>query len=149
MLDLILKQGREKALLASQLLRQQQVREKGYADFYTRSTAYLYKQEGQVECFTEVQDLLVYLVSHFHAGEKRCLGTQTTTEIARKPTDSASLLAAVMKDLEKPSRSQNRNRARSRSGSNKRATKKHRIDSPAPVPCRNQTLQRPGTSTQQ
>ena len=38
MLDLILKQDREKALLASQLLRQQKVREKGYADLYTRST---------------------------------------------------------------------------------------------------------------
>ena len=42
MRDLILKQGREKALLASQLLRQQQVREKGYVDFYTRSTADIY-----------------------------------------------------------------------------------------------------------
>ena len=49
MLDLILKHGREKALLASQLLCQQQVREKGYADFYIRSMADLFKQGDQVE----------------------------------------------------------------------------------------------------
>ena len=103
MLGLILKHGREKALLASQLLRQQQVREKGYADFYIRSTADLYKQEGQVEHFTEAQDLLVSLVSHFRTGEKRRLNAQTAREIARKPTDNASLSALVVKDLVKPS----------------------------------------------
>ena len=91
MLALILKQGREKALLSSQLLCQQQVREKGYADFYTRSTADLYKQEGEVERFTEVQGLLVSLVSHFRAGEKLRLDAQTTREITRKLTDNASL----------------------------------------------------------
>ena len=91
-----------------------------------------------MEHFTEVQHLLVSLVSHFCTGKKLCLNVQTTREIARKPIDNTSLSALVVKDLEKPSKSQNRNRARSRSGSNKRANKKNRTDFPAPVPRRNQ-----------
>ena len=73
------------------------MREKGYADLYTRSTANLYKQEGQVEHFTEVQDLLASLVSHFSTGKKSRLDAQTTREIARKPTDNASLSVLVIK----------------------------------------------------
>ena len=133
-----LKACRQKALLAPELLHHQQVREKGYADFYIKLMADLYKQEGQEDCFAEAENLLVSLVSHFRTGEKRRLDAQTAREIARKPTDNASLSALVVKDLYKPSKSQNRNQARSRSGSNKRATKKARIDSPAPVHHRNQ-----------
>ena len=87
-----------------------------------------------MEHITEAQDLLTFLVAHFCAGEKRRLDALTTREVARKQTDNASLSTLIVKDLDKPSTSQNRYRARSRSGCNKRAHKKPRTDSPALSP---------------
>ena len=135
MLGIILRHGMEKALLAVNLLCQQQVREKGYADFCIISTADLYKQEGQ-----EAEKLLVSLVAHFRTGEKCHLDAHFVWEITRKPTNSASLLALVVKYLDKPSTSQTTARARARSGSGKRVSKKARTNSP--VPRRNQPYSR-------
>ena len=99
MKDLIVQQGRDKAILAIEVLREEQSKEKRLADYYDGICADLYKSEGHPG-LTEAMNLMSSLLTHYRGVEKRRLDSLLKREESKQPTSDEDFARLLCKDPE-------------------------------------------------
>ena len=92
-------QARDKTLLAIDILRDEQGREKRLADYYDGITRDLYSQEGHPG-LAEAENLMASLLTHYRSVEKKRLDGLAKREQTKKASTDETFASQLCKDQE-------------------------------------------------